>query len=70
MGHKPAKLRGVIDHAARDGADMGHSKSSLEGLGYTQHETGKRELESLSKPLGSKVEHLLLEKRASSTLRC
>ena len=38
---------------------MGHSKSGLEGLGLTQHETGKRELESLSKPIGGQVEHLL-----------
>ena len=37
---------------------MGHSKSGLEGLGFTQHETGKRELESLSKPIGGQVEHL------------
>ena len=37
---------------------MVHSKSGLEGLGFTQHETGKRELESLSKPIGGQVEHL------------
>ena len=44
---------------------MGHSKSGLEGLGFTQHETGKRELESLSKPIGGQVEHLPPPRRAS-----